>query len=203
MDVVGPDGHASRCLRSAEIVWNTPLAQAARGAEAPVGEVVLQVRDLTKRYEHVSANAGLSFDARRGETVAIVGESGCGKSTFARILMGLAPATSGSIRFQDLELSQLAVTRRSQKTIRSLQMIFQNPFDTLNPTHTVGRQIARVIRKFGVERDESRIRQRVRDLLEASARVCRAPAAPSVRGPEAAYRRRARVCRQPRPGSGR
>jgi peptide/nickel transport system ATP-binding protein len=166
MRAVGADGHLSRCLRSAEIAWDTPPARAGGGAHARVGEVALEVRDLTKRYQEVSANAGLTFDARRGETVAIVGESGCGKSTFARILMGLTPATSGSIRFEELELSQLPVTRRSQATIRSLQMIFQNPFDTLNPSHTVGRQIARVIRKFGVERDEPRIQQRVRDLLD-------------------------------------
>jgi peptide/nickel transport system ATP-binding protein len=166
MEVVAGDGHASRCLRRAEIVWETPPTRAAGGAQTRVGEVTLEVRDLTKRYQDISANAGLTFDARRGETVAIVGESGCGKSTFARILMGLVPATSGSIRFEDLELAQLAVTRRSQATIRSVQMIFQNPFDTLNPSHTVGRQIARVIRKFGLERDESRIHQRVRDLLD-------------------------------------
>jgi peptide/nickel transport system ATP-binding protein len=140
---------ALRRLRSAEIAWDTPPTRAAGGARARVGEVALAVRDLTKSYQEVSANAGLTFDARRGETVAIVGESGCGKSTFARILMGLTPATSGSIRFEDLELSQLAVTRRSRATIRSLQMIFQNPFDTLNPS-----------------RDESRIHQRVRDLLD-------------------------------------
>jgi peptide/nickel transport system ATP-binding protein len=130
------------------------------------GEVVLSVNDLTKRYAQVVANDGLTFDARRGETVAIVGESGCGKTTFARILMGLTRATSGSIELASLELSQLPVTRRSRTTIRSLQMIFQNPFDTLNPNRTVGSQIARVIRKFGVERDDSRIRQRVLDLLD-------------------------------------
>jgi peptide/nickel transport system ATP-binding protein len=98
--------------------------------------------------------------------VAIVGESGCGKSTFARILTGLDQATSGSIRMAGLELAQLPVSRRTRDTIRSLQMVFQNPFDTLNPAHTIGSQIARVIRKFGVERDESRIRQRVLELLD-------------------------------------
>ena len=162
------DERASRCLRVAEIAWGAPPARVGTAADAAprVGEVVLTVDDLTKRYHEVSANEGLTFDARRGETLAIVGESGCGKSTFARILMGLTPASSGSIRFADVELSRLPVTRRGRAIIRSLQMIFQNPFDTLNPSHTVGWQIARVIRKFGVERDESRIRERVRDLLD-------------------------------------
>ncbi|MEA2783437.1 MAG: peptide/nickel transport system ATP-binding protein ddpF, partial [Rhodospirillaceae bacterium] len=159
-------GHASRCLRVDEIVWDPPVtAVTGRSAAAP-GDVVLEVKDLTKRYERVRANDGLTFDARRAETVAIVGESGCGKSTFAKILMGLENATSGSIRLAGLELSRLPVARRSTKTIRGLQMVFQNPFDTLNPSHTVGSQIARVIRKFGVEREEARIRQRVFDLLD-------------------------------------
>jgi peptide/nickel transport system ATP-binding protein len=124
------------------------------------------VNKLTKRYRHVTANDGVTFDARRGETVSIVGESGCGKSTFARILMGLSQATGGSIELGDLELSRLPVTRRSHKTIRSLQMIFQNPFDTLNPAHTVGAQIARVIRKLGVQQEENAIRERSFELLD-------------------------------------
>jgi peptide/nickel transport system ATP-binding protein len=103
---------------------------------------------------------------RRGETAEIVGESGCGKSTFARILLGLTQATSGSVRMENLELGRLAVSRRSRAAVRSLQMIFQNPFDTLNPAHTIGWQIARVIRKFALESDESRIRQRVFELLD-------------------------------------
>lgn len=152
-----PDGHASRCLRVAEIPWSAAPA---------AGEVVLQVDQLVKRYGEVRANDALTFDARGAETVAIVGESGCGKSTFARILMGLTPATSGSIRFAGLELGRLPVTRRRTKTLRALQMIFQNPFDTLNPSHTVGGQIARVIRKFGIEREESRVGARVLELLD-------------------------------------
>jgi len=159
-------GHASRCLRVDEIAWDAPPAPGVGSTTAGFGEVVLKVNDLSKRYRRVSANDGLTFDARRGETVAIVGESGCGKSTFARILMGLIQADSGSIDLAGLELSRLPVTRRSADTIRSLQMIFQNPFDTLNPSHTVGSQIARVIRKLGVQRDESRIREQVFDLLD-------------------------------------
>jgi peptide/nickel transport system ATP-binding protein len=164
--VGGVDGHASRCLRVAEIDWHASPVTPPGRPRAVSQEVVLQITDLTKRYGAVVANEGLTFTARRGETVAIVGESGCGKSTFARILMGLVQATSGSVELADLELGQLPVTRRSRKTIRSLQMIFQNPFDTLNPSRSIGAQIARVIRKFGVERDEARIRQRVLDLLD-------------------------------------
>jgi peptide/nickel transport system ATP-binding protein len=67
---------------------------------------------------------------------------------------------------EGLELTHLPVSRRTRDTIRSLQMVFQNPFDTLNPAHTVGSQIARVIRKFGVERDELLIRRRVLELLD-------------------------------------
>jgi peptide/nickel transport system ATP-binding protein len=159
-------GHASRCLRVDEIAWDAPPVPGVGSTTAGFGEIVLKVKDLSKRYRRVSANDGLTFDARRGETVAIVGESGCGKSTFARILMGLIQADSGSIDLAGLELSRLPVTRRSADTIRSLQMIFQNPFDTLNPSHTVGSQIARVIRKLGVQRDESRIREQVFDLLD-------------------------------------
>jgi peptide/nickel transport system ATP-binding protein len=165
-EVDRPNARASRCLRVDEIPWDAPPAANAGFTTPTFGEVVLKVRDLTKHYGHVTANDGVSFDARRGETVAIVGESGCGKSTFARILMGLTPATAGSIQLADLELSRLPVTRRTLKTIRSLQMIFQNPFDTLNPSHTIGAQIARVIRKLGVQRDEAIIRQRVLELLD-------------------------------------
>src|SRR6185437_15970206 len=152
-----PESHLSRCLRVGEIDWDAPARPGQTRADAEVGATVLAVRELTKRYRHVVANDGLTFDVRRGETVAIVGESGCGKSSFARVTMGLTPASSGSIRFEELELAHLPVTRRKRLTLRALQMIFQNPFETLNPQHTVGAQIARVIRKFKVERDEVRI----------------------------------------------
>jgi peptide/nickel transport system ATP-binding protein len=164
--LTGTAVHSTRCVRVDEIDWDTPPAASTGRSATTQGDVLLKVNDLTKRYRHVLANDGLTFEVRRGETVAIVGESGCGKSTFARILTGLAEATSGSIRMEGLELTHLPVSRRTRDTIRSLQMVFQNPFDTLNPAHTVGSQIARVIRKFGVERDESRIRQRVLELLD-------------------------------------
>ena len=115
---------------------------------------------------HVKANEQLNFDAKRGETVAIVGESGCGKSTFAKVLMGLETATDGNIHHDGNEISKIPVRERSPQQIGSLQMVFQNPFDTLNPSHTIGTQIGRVIKKFGVETDKAKIRERVMELLD-------------------------------------
>src|SRR5690606_12169293 len=111
-------------------------------------------------------NENLNFRAREAETVAIVGESGCGKSTFAKILMGLEGATTGSVVLDNVELSDLPVDKRTDRTIAGLQMVFPNPFDTLNPSHSVGAQIARVIKKFGVEADPAKIEARVFDLLD-------------------------------------
>ncbi len=114
----------------------------------------------------MKANEKLSFDAREAETVAIVGESGCGKSTFAKVLMGLETATEGTVTLGNLDLAEMPVEKRGAETIAKLQMVFQNPFDTLNPSHTVGGQIARVIRKFGVEKDEEKVQERVMQLLD-------------------------------------
>ena len=160
------DHHECRCARLEEISRSYAASEGEVKPRSALGEVVLTVHDLSKNYGSVRANHRLNFDARHGETVAIVGESGCGKSTFARILMGLEQATSGSVKFGELELGTLPVTRRKHSVIRRLQMIFQNPFDTLNPSHTVGFQIARVIRKVGGEKDEAKIRERVLELLD-------------------------------------
>jgi peptide/nickel transport system ATP-binding protein len=173
------DFHASRCIRVDEIDWDAPTKAAAIRPPTTPGGVVLKVDDLTKHYaiedraiffsgegRTVKANERLNFDARQAETVAIVGESGCGKSTFAKVLMGLEGATKGTITLGNLELGQLPVQQRGADTIANLQMIFQNPFDTLNPSHSVGSQIARVIRKFKVETEESKVQARVMDLLD-------------------------------------
>ena len=162
------DFHASRCVRVDEIDWSAEAEAASVREPTEPGDVVLRVDDLTKHYaiedkaiffagaeRTVKANEKLTFDARAAETVAIVGESGCGKSTFARVLMGLEGATEGNIQLGNLELGNAPVQSRGKDTIANLQMIFQNPFDTLNPSHSVGSQIARVIRKFGVETEEA------------------------------------------------
>ncbi len=175
-------GHESRCRRFEEIDWDAAAPKRHEVEEAPLGRKVLEVQDLKKYYEihdrslmalltgkeprYVKANEKLDFDAQEAETVAIVGESGCGKSTFAKVMMGLERATAGKLLLDNQDIGQLPVQRRDKAMVGYLQMVFQNPFDTLNPSHTVGSQIARVIRKFGVERDPDKVKERVLHLLD-------------------------------------
>ncbi len=182
MDSVTGGGSTDHRVRWNEIDHGAEVAHGEEKEPMKVGDTVLEVKDMQKYYEvhdrslsaiisgntvkYVKANESLNFDARQGETVAIVGESGCGKSTFAKVLMGLETTTAGEIRHAKNEIGDVPVRERSAKQIGSLQMVFQNPFDTLNPSHTVGGQIARVIKKFGVETDKGKIRDRVMKLLD-------------------------------------
>jgi peptide/nickel transport system ATP-binding protein len=95
-----------------------------------------------------------------------VGESGSGKSTFARILAGLDMATGGSLRVMGDDLAQRPVTRRSAKQVAAIQMVFQNPDMTLNPSHRVGRPIARALRNFGISRKRAAIEEQICKLFE-------------------------------------
>ncbi|MEL6374999.1 MAG: ABC transporter ATP-binding protein [Pseudomonadota bacterium] len=178
-DVKADTNQKVRCVRFDEIDWAAAVPKPDEREKVQPGDVVLRVDDMTKHYEiegagllvsgakkTIKANQSLSFNAREAETVAIVGESGCGKSTFAKVLMGLETATAGNVQLGNVELADLPVETRDESTISKLQMVFQNPFDTLNPSHTVGSQIARVIRKFGVERDQEKVDARVMDLLD-------------------------------------
>lgn len=176
--VTGDEAHDSRCIRMQEIDWNAPPVAPAKGERIPVGAPVLEVRDLKKYYELrgntlfgktsrvVKANETLSFDAREAETLAIVGESGCGKSTFAKVLMGLETATDGRIVLLGNEIQDTPIEERSTATISSVQMVFQNPFDTLNPSMTVGRQIIRALEVFGIGRTDAERRERMLQLLD-------------------------------------
>ncbi len=188
------DTHRVRCLRVDEIE-HVPSTGAGGEAERDEGEVVLDIQGMSKFYEvtdmsltaimkgetrhHVKANENLNFSANCGRTIAIVGESGCGKSTFAKVLTGLETATEGSIMFQGADIGPIPVQKRDQKMIRALQMVFQNPDGTLNPSHSVGYCIGRVIKKFGIESDPKKIRDRVGEMLD----IVRLPKAFSTRKP--------------------
>jgi len=171
--------HDSRCLRFGEIDWDAELEQMEKTEKGEIGEVVLRMSDVRKYYEVaasslfsggstkvVKANESLTFDAREGETLAIVGESGCGKSTFAKVLMGLETVTSGEIALFDQNLESVPIEHRKTETVSSLQMVFQNPFDTLNPSMTVGRQIIRALEIFGIGATDDERKQRMLELLD-------------------------------------
>ena len=174
--------HRVRCVRWRDIDPNQAIAKAEGKPPVEVGETVLEVVGMQKYYEihdrsigalisghgvrYVKANETLSFSARRGETLGIVGESGCGKSTFAKVLMGLERCTDGEVRLDGKNIGDLPVRERSPEQLGSVQMVFQNPNDTLNPSHTIGGQISRVIRKFGVETEKHKIQERMLRLLD-------------------------------------
>lgn len=178
----GTSDHRVRCLRYKDIDHTKEASGETVKEALKIGRRVLNVDGMKKYYDvkdtslmafitgksvnHIKANEELNFTAHESETVAIVGESGCGKSTFAKVLMGLETGTDGEIRHNGKDISDIEVRDRSTKQIRSLQMVFQNPFDTLNPSHTIGGQISRVLKQFGVETDKKKIFNRVMTLLD-------------------------------------
>ena len=108
---------------------------------------------------------GISFDVRRGETLALVGESGCGKSTLARLIVGLYAPSRGHIRFDGVEISNPAARAETMRMRRRMQMIFQDPFASLNPRWRVRDIVAEPIRVLGLAATEGEITGRVAELL--------------------------------------
>jgi peptide/nickel transport system ATP-binding protein len=154
-----PDHHVA-CVRADELSrWaRRSGADVAHDAGGP-GEPMVAVHHLTKIYEPrrrrfrgsrapVRAVSDVDLVAARGRTLAIVGESGCGKSTIAKVLSGLEVATAGGVTLDGVEVGALAVDARSPALKRTLQMVFQNPDSTLNPSHTVGYAIGRALRRL-------------------------------------------------------
>jgi oligopeptide/dipeptide ABC transporter ATP-binding protein len=147
------------------------------GPPARAGEVLFEVRDLVKHFPltagllirrqvgAVHAVDGVSLDIIRGETLGLVGESGCGKSTTGRLLLRLLDPTSGSIRFAGEEISgikpkQLVAFRRDA------QMIFQDPYSSLNPRKTIGSIISEPFAIHKLKTGEGERRRAVQELMD-------------------------------------
>ena len=125
------------------------VTETAQGAEGGGDDVVLEVRDVKKHFPltrgivfkrtvgHVKAVDGVTLQLKRGETLGVVGESGCGKSTFGRLLMGLERPTAGSIKLLGEEMAGLDA-RGLRQIRRNIQIVLQDPYSSLDPRMTVG-----------------------------------------------------------------
>ncbi len=111
----------------------------------------------------VKAVDGVTFDVRRGETLGLVGESGCGKSTIGRAMIRLRDATSGTVRFDGLDLGTMS-SSDLRRTRRRMQIIFQDPYGSLDPRMTVGSIIAEPIETHNLAEGDAK-RDRIADLL--------------------------------------
>ncbi|MFF4941810.1 ABC transporter ATP-binding protein [Streptomyces rubiginosohelvolus] len=158
---------------------STLLSEANKDATAPYteGDPILQVRGLAKHYPltqgilfkrqigAVRAVDGVDFDLYAGETLGIVGESGCGKSTVAKMLVHLERPTAGAIRYKGEDISQLS--GRALKAVRrNIQMVFQDPYTSLNPRMTVGDIIGEPYEIHPEVAPKGSRRQKVQDLLD-------------------------------------
>ena len=136
---------------------------------ANADEIVLDVRNLVVEFksgrQRVQAVSGVTFQVRRGETLGLVGESGCGKSTTGRTLVQVQPATSGAIDYQGQDLTLLK-GRKLRQMRTKIQMIFQDPISSLNPRRRIKDIVAEplVIWRKGTKEERT---AKVREMLEA------------------------------------
>ncbi|MEV0574141.1 dipeptide ABC transporter ATP-binding protein [Streptomyces sp. NPDC050392] len=153
------------------------LTKSREGSAYAGGEPILEVRDLVKHYPltqgivikkqigAVKAVDGVSFDLAAGETLGIVGESGCGKSTVARLLVHLEQPTAGAIRYKGEDITKLS--GRALKAVRrNIQMVFQDPYTSLNPRMTVGDIIGEPYEIHPEVAPKGDRRRKVQDLLD-------------------------------------
>ena len=118
------------------------------------------------RREYVQASDNVSFEIHEGETFGLVGESGSGKSTIARVITGLYPPNSGSVTFEGVDLTALKSEKERRPMRRQMQMVFQNPYTSMNPRMKIFDIIAEPIRFHKLTRSESETQQIVNDLLD-------------------------------------
>jgi peptide/nickel transport system ATP-binding protein len=181
-----PSGNWAACHFAEEIdpdQWEPPedLMIPEMIASEGNGKPVLEIQGLKKYYQVpgsslkdvlglkkpslVKAVEDATFSVSKGKTLGIVGESGCGKSTLVKTIIGLEDSTSGEAKFLGFDITK-DLTARDHQLIKELQMVFQNPDSTMNPSFTVGQQIARPMRLFKTV-PKNQIRQEVIKLLRA------------------------------------
>ncbi len=164
----------SACIRAAELLQHdtVPESSSAAGISKTLDHTspLLQVRglktyfDISKGQPALRAVDDLSFDIARGETLGLVGESGCGKTTVGRTLLRLEQATAGQILFDGIEVTQ-ATGEELQRYRRQVQVIFQDPYSSLNPRMTIGQSIAEPLLVYKLQPDAATAQARVRELL--------------------------------------
>lgn len=181
-----PDGTGVRChfaeqIDPSEWVSTEDIRVIDSNGAPKEDQIILEVDGLKKYYEvrgnslrdvfgmgepgYVKAVEDATFSLKRGKTLGVVGESGCGKSTLIKTLIGLEDSTHGKAEFLSFDITGDLSTRNEQ-LIQELQMVFQNPDSTMNPSYTVGQQIGRPMERFNTVPKEQ-IRDEVIKLLEA------------------------------------
>jgi peptide/nickel transport system ATP-binding protein len=149
-----PDGGASQFVR---------IAGLKRYFDVSPSWLVRKLEGRPRQI--VQAVDGIDIEIAKGETFSLVGESGCGKSTVARLVVGLYPPTAGRIEFDGNDMARRRSQAESAALRRRLQMIFQDPYASLNPRWRVFDIVAEPIRAFGLSTDKADLERQVGDLL--------------------------------------
>jgi peptide/nickel transport system ATP-binding protein len=180
---IGP-GHVSACIRAEEIAAGTLVSETPRGEAATIATTehankpLLTVEHLHKYFAVPAHGAGIlssrmvtvkavddvSFTIAPGETLGLVGESGCGKTTVGRTVLKLETPTEGTIRFADTDITH-CTARDMRELRRAIQVIFQDPYSSLNPRMTIGQIIGEPMRVYGLVKNRKQEQDRVAELL--------------------------------------
>ena len=132
-------------------------------------ENLLEVKNLKKYFKtpkgDLHAVDDVTFSLKKGQTLGVVGESGCGKSTLGNVIVGLLPSTAGEVYFNGEEITGLGSGER-RKLLTKMQLIFQDPFSSLNPRMCVSQLIAEPLKNFGVCKSKHDLNQRVTELMD-------------------------------------